>query len=169
MSSGEHRTLIRPIRAEDAASIAEIYNHYIRETTITFEENEVCAEDIAGRVTRGQSCNFPWLVAERQGLVVGYAYASTWRERHAYRFSTEVTVYLATGAEGHGIGSALYRELFAELKKRSFRVVIGSIALPNPASVMLHEKLGLRKVAHFEKVGFKFDRWVDVGFWQGEL
>jgi L-amino acid N-acyltransferase YncA len=108
----------------------------------------------------------PWIVAESEGRIVGYAYATQWRERRAYRFSVESTVYLASDAIGAGIGSALYASLLDRLQQLDVRCVIGGIALPNSASVALHEKLGFVKVAQFEKVGWKQDRWIDVGYWQ---
>jgi len=96
-------------------------------------------------------------------------YASKWHGRSAYRFSTEITVYLAPAHVGRGIGSQLYARLFPILRDRGIHAVIGGIALPNEASVALHEKFGLEKVAHFKEVGYKFDRWIDVGSWQGIL
>ena len=111
----------------------------------------------------------PWLVAVIDEAVVGYAYATKWKERSAYRFSVESTIYLANGTEGKGVGSVLYQALFNKLKLKGINNVIGGIALPNPASVGLHEKMGMEKVAHFSKVGFKFDEWLDVGYWQLKL
>ncbi|MEO8154598.1 MAG: arsinothricin resistance N-acetyltransferase ArsN1 family B [Rhizobacter sp.] len=161
--------MIRPAIANDADAIARIYNHYIVNTTITFEEQPVSAQQMAERIGDAQSASLPWLVAEQAGELVGYAYASKWRVRSAYRFSVETTVYLQSGAAGQGLGSLLYQALFAALKERGVHVIIGGIALPNPGSVALHEKCGLKKVAHFEEVGFKFGKWVDVGYWQMTL
>ncbi len=111
--------------------------------------------------------NLPWLVAENDsGVVVGYAYASKWKGRCAYRHSAEVTVYLAPDAAAQGVGTRLYEALFSELRDRGIHTAIGGIALPNPPSVALHEKFGMKKVAHFAEVGHKFDRWIDVGYWQ---
>jgi len=98
--------------------------------------------------------------------LLGYCYASKWKGRCAYRYSVESTVYLSPDATGKGIGSKLYGTLLAELRQRQFHTVIGGIALPNPASVALHEKLGFEKVAQFRQVGNKFGRWIDVGYWQ---
>jgi phosphinothricin acetyltransferase len=162
-------TRIRPAEPSDAAAIAEIYNHYIAETTVTFEEEPVAAEEIARRIEEIRSASLPWLVAEEGGLVVGYAYATRWKPRSAYRFSVEVTVYTTPGHAGRGIGSKLYGELFPRLEARNVHAVMGGIALPNEASVALHEKFGMRRVAHFEEVGFKFGRWIDVGYWQRTL
>ena len=108
----------------------------------------------------------PWLVAVEEGEVIGYAYAAKWNERCAYRFSVEVTIYVSPASVAKGWGTMLYTRLFAQLKDRSIHAVIGVIALPNPASIALHEKFGMKKVGHLEEVGFKFNNWVDVGFWQ---
>jgi len=113
-----------------------------------------------------QAVSLSWFVAERAGEVVGYSYATSWRPRAAYRHSAETTVYLAPGEAGRGIGSALYQYLISALSDQQIHAIIGGIALPNPASVALHEKFGFHKVAHFEQVGFKLGRWVDVGYWQ---
>ena len=101
--------------------------------------------------------------------MVGYAYATKWKERSAYRFSAEVSVYLSNQVQGRGLGASLYETLFSKLKEGGINTVIGGITLPNPASVALHEKMGMKKVAHFENVGFKFNQWQDVGYWQLSL
>ena len=158
--------MIRPALASDADAIAHIYNHYIRNTTVTFEEMPVSAQEMAARIAKFDAASLPWLVLELDGHVVGYTYASKWKGRCAYRFSVESTVYLDPAHTGRGLGSSLYAALFAALRDKGMHVVIGGIALPNAASVALHEKLGLEKVAHFKEVGFKFERWIDVGYWQ---
>jgi phosphinothricin acetyltransferase len=157
---------IRSAMANDAAFLARIYNHYVSATCITFETDPVSAEDMANRVSETQNASLPWLVAEESGQIVGYAYASKWKGRCAYRFSVESTVYLDPSATGKGIGSQLYTELIAVIRTLSMHAVIGGIALPNEQSIALHERLGFKKVAHFEQVGYKQDRWVDVGYWQ---
>jgi phosphinothricin acetyltransferase len=160
---------IRPAEPGDAAAIAAIYNHYIAETVITFEEVPVPAAEIARRIEDVRAAGLLWLVAEQAGRIPGYAYATKWRDRSAYRFSAEVTVYLDPSDVGRGIGSKLYAELFPQLTARGVHAALGGIALPNEASIALHEKFGMRKVAHLEEVGFKFDRWIDVGYWQRTL
>jgi len=160
------RATIRAATSTDAESVASIYNYYVTDTVVTFEEEAVSSSQMAERIEEVTSTPLPWLVAEIAGRVVGYAYASKWKGRCAYRFSTEITVYLERGQVGLGLGSRLYAELFPLLRDRGMHVVIGGIALPNPASVALHEKFGLAKVAHFGEVGFKFGRWIDVGYWQ---
>jgi L-amino acid N-acyltransferase YncA len=157
---------IRDAVAADAPAIATIYNHYVAETVVTFEEDRVTASEMARRLADVHAASLPWLVAEQGGEIAGYAYATRWKTRSGYRFSVEITVYLAPAATRRGVGSRLYAELFSRLQQRGIHAVIGGIALPNDASIALHEKFGLRKVAHFEEVGFKLGRWIDVGYWQ---
>jgi len=157
---------IRPVTRNDCDAIADIYNYYIRETIITFEEEEVSGAEIARRLAEVEASSLPWIVAEEAGKTIGYAYAAKWKARSAYRFSTESTLYLANDRLGKGIGTRLYRELLEILSTKSIHAVMGGIALPNPGSVALHERFGFKKVAHFEEVGFKFSQWIDVGYWQ---
>ena len=160
---------IRPASSADAERICAIYNHYIATTTISFEEEPVAAADMAQRIADVAAANLPWLVMEEGGKLIGYAYATKWRVRAAYRFAVESTVYLDRDHAGKGAGTALYEALLAELRRRDLHLVIGGIAQPNEASVRLHERLGFTKVAHFSEVGLKFGRWVDVGYWQLKL
>jgi L-amino acid N-acyltransferase YncA len=157
--------MIRPATTPDVAGICGIYNHYVLETTITFEEAAVTPAEMESRVHETLA-SLPWLVWAEGAAIQGFAYASKWKGRCAYRHSAEVTVYLNPKSTRRGIGSQLYEELIADLRRRNFHAVIGGIALPNAASIALHERLGFRKVAHFEQVGWKFDRWIDVGYWQ---
>lgn len=157
--------MIRAATPADAPALAAIYNPYIRDTTITFEEDPVTAEEMAARVARVAEA-YPWLVWEEQGRVLGYAYASAWRARAAYRHSAETAIYVARGEHGKGIGTALYRALLGELRARGFHLVLGGLALPNEASVRLHERLGFRKAGHMHEAGRKFGCWIDVGFWE---
>jgi L-amino acid N-acyltransferase YncA len=157
---------IREAGAEDGADLARIYNHYIAHTVVTFEEAALSASEMCARVAEVSAAQLPWLVAHSSVGLSGFAYASRWKGRCAYRFSVESTVYLDPAAVGQGIGTALYSALLLRLEELGCHVVIGGIALPNQASVALHERLGMRKVAHFAEVGFKFGRWVDVGYWQ---
>jgi L-amino acid N-acyltransferase YncA len=157
--------MIRPARSEDAAQICVIYNHYVRETVVTFEESPVSAAEMVLRIA-DITTRLPWLVWEEGGIILGYAYASPWKVRAAYRHSVEASIYLPPSATGRGIGSGLYKALIDDLRHRHIHAVIGGAALPNPASVALHERLGFEKVAQFKQVGFKFGRWVDVAYWQ---
>ena len=157
--------MIRPVTAADAPALAAIYNPYIRDTTITFEEEPVAAEEMAARIAKVTEAH-PWLVWEEAGRVLGFAYASPWRARAAYRHSTETAIYVAMDQQGRGLGTALYRALLDELRTRGFHLVLGGVALPNEASVRLHERLGFRKAGHMREAGRKFGRWIDVGFWE---
>lgn len=157
---------VRAVTAADAAAIADIYNYYVADTVITFEEDSVSAPAMAARIADVQQQGLPWLVAESNTQVVGYCYATRWKVRSAYRHSVETTVYLRRGAEGRGIGKALYAALLPLLRERNVHAVIGGAALPNPASAALHAGLGFRQVATFSQVGFKQGRWVDVAYWE---
>jgi len=164
--AGQDAVRVRTATPADAVPVARIYNHYVTDTIVTFEEEPVSAAEMATRIDQVLADSLPWLVADMNGDVVGYAYATRWRPRFGYRFSVEVTVYLAADRGGRGIGSKLYEALIAALRERGLRSAMGGIALPNDASVALHEKFGFKKVAHFDQVGIKFDRWIDVGYWQ---
>ena len=158
--------LVRPATDADLDAIAGIYAHYVRDTTVTFEEEPPSPAEMGARVAKVRDAGHEWLVAEVDGVVRGYAYAAPWHARRGYRTSCEITVYLAHDAIGQGHGSALYRTLFAGLEARGMHVVMAGIGLPNAASVALHEKFGMTKVAHYAEIGAKFGRWVDVGWWQ---
>ena len=157
--------IMRAATSADATDIAEIYNHYILETIVTFEEEAVDAAEMQNRIAE-VTAQFPWLVWERGGVVVGYAYASAWKSRCAYRNSVETTVYLRQGEGGMGIGSQLYIALLQRLESQGLHAAIGGIALPNEASIRLHEKCGFQKIGEFIEVGFKFGKWINVGYWQ---
>lgn len=157
--------MLRDVRRDDAPLISEIYNHYVSQTQITFEEAPITVEEMRRRILKVTQ-TFPWLVCEEDGKLLGYSYATKWRERPAYRFTAEATVYLHPSAVGKRRGSALLNALLTELRTREVHCVIGGIALPNEASVALFEKFGFRKVAHFKEAGYKFGRWIDVGNWQ---
>ncbi len=158
--------MIRPATDQDAQALADIYNHYIEHSTATFEEEPVTASNMIERINKVNNANLPWLVITVDSKIIGYAYAAPWKERSAYRYSVEATVYLDPKAQGKGLGTELYQALFAELKQKSIHSVIAGITLPNPASIALHEKLGMVQVAHFHQIGRKFDQWLDTGYWQ---
>lgn len=166
MSQPTTELSVRPARPEDAPQLAEIYNHYVRTSTITFEEEPVSASQMAERIGEIQSLKYPWLLAADATGILGYAYGGKWKVRAAYRHSSEITVYVRPGLERSGVGSALYRELLPALRTCGVHAAIGGIAQPNDASVRLHEKFGFEKCAHFKEVGFKFNRWIDVAYWQ---
>jgi phosphinothricin acetyltransferase len=157
---------LRDASTDDAAQIVSIYNHYVLNTVISMEYETVTPADMAQRIRDVQSVGLPWLVLLDGERIVGYAYASRWRARFGYRYSVESSVYLAPEQQRRGLGGMLYRRLLERLREQGCHAVMGGIALPNPGSVALHEKLGFDQVAHFREVGRKFGRWVDVGYWQ---
>lgn len=157
---------LRPAEASDAAAITDIYNPFIANTCITFEVEPILPQEMARRITETQAARLPWLVAEVEGKVIGYAYASSWKGRCAYGGSVEATIYLDPSVTGKGVGRRLYSALIDELRQRPLHTVVGGIALPNAASIALHEALGFEKVAQFREIGYKQDRWIDVGYWQ---
>ena len=158
---------IRDATTEDAGAIAAIYNPFVVGTCVTFDTDALSADDMRGRIAEARAADLPWLVGtDAGGGIVGYTHASRWKGRWAYRYSVESTVYLDPSRTRQGMGRVLYAALVERLRERGIHAVIGGIALPNDASVALHERLGFEKVAHFRQVGFKLDRWIDVGYWQ---
>lgn len=158
--------MLRPATPADAAAIAAIYNHYVLHTIVTFEEEAVTADEIAVRIREVQGAGIPWLVWEENGRVRGYSYASKWKSRCSFRYSLETTVYLDKDATGRGLGRKLYTALIDALRGQKYHALIGGISIPNPASIALHEKLGFQKIGHFKEVGWKFNQWIDVGYWE---
>lgn len=154
--------------ARDAAACAAIYAPAVEGSAISFELRAPGAEQIAARMRRYQRTH-PWLVAERGGEVVGYAYACEMNERPAYRWSASVSVYVAAGQRGRGHGRALYEELFARLRRQGFRMACAGVTLPNPASEGLHARLGFERVGVQPAIGWKDGGWRDVGLYQLEL
>ncbi len=157
--------MIRRIRLDDAKQIADLYNYYIKNTVVTFEEKIVPPSEFERRIKENDP-KLPWLVVEENNEILAYAYASKWKARSAYRHSVETTIYLREDVRGKGLGTLLYSELISILKTQNIHAIIGGVTLPNQASVALHEKMGYEKVAHFKEVGFKFGKWLDVGYWE---
>jgi len=160
--------VIRPVLISDAPAIARIYQPYVTNTTISFEIEPPSVDEITARIEKILA-RHSWLVYESEGTLLGYAYTSTFRERPAYQSTVESTIYLDQAAIGHGIGRVLYQALLDEAATKGYREALGVIALPNELSIKLHEKLSFRKVAHLEKIGHKFDQWIDVSIWQKHL
>jgi L-amino acid N-acyltransferase YncA len=160
---------IRLATAADAAAIAAIYAVYVRDTVITFEIEP--APDASAMQQRLASIGqrYPWLVAEAQGRVLGYAYAGEQRVRAAYRWNVETAVYLDAAAQRQGVGRRLYAALFALLRRQGFYNAYGIITLPNAASVGLHERLGFAPAGVLRGTGYKHGAWHDVGWWQLRL
>lgn len=157
--------LLRLATAADAENILKIYAPYIENTSLTFETTVPTVEQFADRI-RHYLQEFPWLVAEENGMIVGYAYASRYRERVAYQWSVECSVYIHDDHHRKGIARLLYTNLFSILSKQGFRTVYAVINLPNDNSVALHEKLGFQWFATYEKVGHKLGQWKNVGWWR---
>jgi len=154
--------MIRLAKKEDAKNIASIYNYYIINTTYTFEVEEINEAPILMKMQ-----SFPlYLVYEINNEIIGYAYICPWKARHAYKNSVESTIYLKNEKLGYGYGTALYRYLLEESFAMGYHCIIGGVTLPNDASVRLHEKLGFQPIGIFREVGYKFDQWLDVGYWQ---
>ncbi len=158
--------MLRAATPSDAAAIAAIYNHYVLNTIITFEEKAVSVAEMASRINEVLAAGRPWFVWEEAGRVLGYAYASGWKSRCAYRYAVESSIYLDKDATGKGLGTKLYVALIDALRAKKIHCIIGGIALPNPASVGISEKLGFQKIGHFKEVGWKFNQWIDVGYWE---
>lgn len=161
--------MIRPADpARDAAACAAIYAPYVIDSPVSFEETAPDAAAFAARIAR-TAATHPWLVHEHEGAVVGFAYATPHRERAAYRWAAEASVYLDGAHRARGIGRALYEALFERLRAQNIRIVCAGISLPNDASVALHEALGFEPVGVYRGIGWKAGAWRDVGWWQLRL
>ena len=163
--SREATTIIRPATVNDAAALLSIYAPVVRETTISFEFEPPTEADFANRIQRVIASD-PWLVCERNGEVAGYAYASSYRDRPAYITTRETTVYVHPDHHGAGVGRQLLETLLTELRQRGAHVAIAVIALPNEASVALHERLDFRLTGIVHEVAFKLETWIDQGIWE---
>ncbi|MDR1398815.1 MAG: GNAT family N-acetyltransferase [Treponema sp.] len=157
--------MIRPVNVADAAAIAAIYNPYIEQTAISFEEAPVSLNTMEARI-RTISAEYPYIVWEENNEVLGYAYLNKWKERRAYRFAVEDSVYIKRGHERKGIGTALLSSLIHEAQRRSLHAMVAGITVPNEGSVGLHEKLGFRKIGQLDEIGFKLGNWLNVGYWE---
>ncbi len=152
---------IRPVRLSDAKALVDIYNHYIKETTITFETEPITAEEMANRI-KDISAQFPYFVYEKDGEILGYCYAHLWKQRAAYSHSLETTIYLHKDATHQGIGSLMVNHLIDLCRAQGFHALIACITEGNEASVRMHERLGFKQVSEFKEVGRKFGRWLGV-------
>jgi L-amino acid N-acyltransferase YncA len=160
--------LIRSARIEDAPSILSIYSHYVEKTAVTFELIPPELTEIEKRISECLKCH-AWIVCELENKIVGYTYYSKFKERKAYDYSCETTVYVHPHFVHKGIGSLLYKKLILQMGKSKMAIAIGAIALPNDASVKLHEKFGFKNIGVLKNVGRKFQKWIDVGYWELEL
>ena len=152
----------------DAAAIADIYAPIVESTAISFEEVVPSVDEMRARIENTLR-GYPWIVAEDDGVVLGYAYGGRWRERRAYRWSVEVTAYVHSSAQRRGVGRAVYGALFRVLEAQGFRRALAGIALPNDASIALHTAMGMTPVGIYREVGFKFGAWHDVEWFERAL
>lgn len=158
--------MIRTVSGNDSKEIVEIYNHYVETSIVTFETELVSGDQMAGRID-ALVPSYPWIVYITNDRIQGYAYLSSWKTRSAYNNSAEVSVYVRPGMQGQGIGKALLQDLIDKAEEMNIHCLLGGIALPNDSSIGLHEKFGFeKKVAQFKEVGRKFDKWIDVGYWE---
>ena len=164
--SGDLR--VRLATEDDAEGMLAIYAPVVRETAISFELEPPSVEEFRGRI-RATLSGHPWLVCEIDGVIAGYAYASEYKSRAAYRWSVETTVYVSAHFRRRGVGRAVYSALLERLRALGFYNALAAIALPNDASVGLHESLGFKHLGTMRNVGFKLGGWHDVGWWQLEL
>ncbi len=164
----ERAVSTRTVRADDAGPLLAIYTPIVTDTAISFELEPPTEPEFADRIARISGSD-PWLVAEVDGRVAGYAYATAFRARAAYGATRESTVYVDPGHQGRGVARALMTALLDRLEADGVHLVVAGIVLPNEPSVALHERLGFRPVGVFTDVGRKFGRWHDVGFWQRRL
>lgn len=161
--------MVRPADpARDAAACAAIYAPYVAGSPVSFEEAEPSSADFAARIAR-IAATHPYLVCERDGRIAGFAYGAPHRERAAYRWAADVSVYVDPAQQRRGIGRALYEALLARLRAQRFHVACAGITLPNAASVGLHESLGFELVGIYRGIGWKAGAWRDVGWWQLRL
>lgn len=160
--------IVRPAHPGDAAAIAVIYRPYVTDSFVSFETEAPDEAEMRRRMESGGAL-YPWLVGEVDGRICGYASASPFRARAAYRFAVETSVYLARDACGRGLGGKLYERLLDLLVRQGFTQAIAAISLPNEASVRLHEALGFRAAGIYRQVGWKYGGWRDVGLWQRPL
>ncbi|MDR2068781.1 MAG: GNAT family N-acetyltransferase [Spirochaetaceae bacterium] len=157
--------MIRPVRDADAAAVCALYNYYVENTVITFDEKPASIEAMEDRI-REVTAQFPWIVWEEGGVILGYAYLHPWKERNAYRFATEDSIYIRQDSQGRGIGKKLLARLLEEVKKIDIHTVVAGITIPNEKSIGLHEQFGFKKTALFPEIGYKLGKWLDVGYWE---
>lgn len=167
---------IRGARPEDAAVIAAIYAPYVLSGTVSFETEAPDTRGMRSRMAASDGL-YPWLVAttgggedgDGGGAILGYAYATRFKDRPAYRWTVETTIYVSGAVQGQGTGQLLYDALLDTLAAQGFVQAVATISLPNDQSIQLHEKVGFRRAGQYREIGFKQGRWLDVGMWQREL
>ncbi|MDR1631471.1 MAG: GNAT family N-acetyltransferase [Dysgonamonadaceae bacterium] len=158
--------MIRNVKPFDAEHIAKIYNYYIENTAVTFDENPVTTEKIRQKIDDICAKAYPYLVCEKNNQLVGYAHLNTWRSHSAYNITLETTIYIDPEHTGKGLGVKLYEALIEKSRKINIHSLIAVISLPNDSSRKLHEKFGFQLVGNFKETGIKFNKLIDVEFWQ---
>jgi phosphinothricin acetyltransferase len=156
---------IRKVELSDAARIRDIYNYYIANTVMTFETELLSEKQIIERIEKYTPL-YPWYVAEVDTTVIGYAYASEFIERSAYKYTSEITIFIDKEYTRGGCGKLLFAQLLGDMKELGYTALMSIIAVPNGPSMRLHKKFGFEKVGHLKKAGYKLNRWVDVEYWE---
>lgn len=157
--------MIRPFNIKDSQKLLDIYNYYVLNTAVTFDIEPLSLQVFKDKLICIQT-DYPLIVYEEDGEILGYAYGSRFRPKPAYNYVVESTVYVKQDAHGKQIGTKLYTELLRLLKQTQSHTVLGVLTIPNDASIKLHEKFGFKQVAHLKEVGLKFGKWQDIGIWQ---
>ena len=157
---------IRNVTLDDAATICNIYNHYIENTAVTFETVPISEIEMRKRIEEVINTGYSFYVGETNGKIIGYCYTHRWSNRYAYETTVEESIYLDKNETGKGYGAQLFKHMLNNLDKSKTHVLIGGICIPNEGSVRLHEKFGFTKISHMKEIGRKFYQWRDVGHWQ---
>lgn len=157
--------MIRQFKPSDLNPMREIYNHYVENTLVTFDEVALNEQEFADKLNPVIH-KYPCFVYEKEGQVLGFSYATEWKENPAYRFTVSTAIYLDPEAIDKGTGTALYKKLIEELREMNTHSIVAGILMPNEKSTRMHERLGFSKVAHLSQIGFKFNKWIDVSYWQ---
>lgn len=157
--------MIRNVTISDAAAIADIYNYYIQNTTITFEETPVSEEEMKRRI-REITAKYPWIADEENGRITGYCYASRFAERSAYRYTADISIYIDKDCRTHGTGTLLFERIISECKRIGMHALISIITTPNEASWAIHKKMGFKKIGDMTEVGLKFGKRIGVSYWE---
>lgn len=160
--------MIRPVKIEDAHSISEIINYYIEETDVTFRENSLSLSDIEKKIVNTVE-KYPWFVYEADGIIYGFAYAGSYRAVSGYKYTVETSIYVKPDIQVKGVGTALYTELLSDLKRNGYKVAVGVITANNAKSIQFHEKFNFKQVGFQERIGYKFNSWLDIYIYQINL
>jgi phosphinothricin acetyltransferase len=157
--------MIRPVALKDTEAICAIYNYYVLNTIVTFEEEPVSVAEMETRI-KNVTKDLPWYVYEEKGAIIAYAYLHYYRSRSAYRFTLEDSIYVKNGCHQNGIGTQLLKLLIGDAKKLGKHSIMAILGIPNTASEALHKRCGFQKMADMDELGYKFGKWASVGFWK---